>query len=222
MEYGFLYKHAASELDYNHSLCEALWGRLLMSPYPSKKKISCLNWSSKNWGTPNHYSLQRHLGLPVRHSRKQKNQKVESQTDYDATFKGYLGMSVNQIKLAGEKRVKWELPSRVELLQHPSIDPVPSLPVVYAQADNLAPKEARISLSKVSRSRTTRICSAFTPCLSKFFWQKGMMEGKPFRKALTEPNSGSQLFSYGSWRYLFCRFSQYIVKQDRNILIFGA
>lgn len=42
-------------------------------------------------------------------------------------------MSVNQIKLAGEKRVKWELPSRVELLQHPSIDPVPSLPVVYAQ-----------------------------------------------------------------------------------------
>lgn len=193
------------------------------APILQKKKNQLLELIIQKLRYPKPLFTSETLGSACTSFKKTKNQKVESQTDYDATFKGYLGMSVNQIKLAGEKRVKWELPSRVELLQHPSIDPVPSLPVVYAQADNLAPKEARISLSaKVSRSRTTRICSAFTPCLSKFFWQKGMMEGKPFRKALTEPNSGSQLFSYGSWRYLFCRFSQYIVKQDRNILIFGA
>lgn len=168
-------------------------------PLSFKKKNQLLELIIQKLRYPKPLFTSETLGSACTSFKKTKNQKVESQTDYDATFKGYLGMSVNQIKLAGEKRVKWELPSRVELLQHPSIDPVPSLPVVYAQADNLAPKEARISLSaKVSRSRTTRICSAFTPCLSKFFWQKGMMEGKPFRKALTEPNSGSQLFSYGS------------------------
>lgn len=38
MDYGFLYIYAASELGYNHSLCEAPWGGLLMSLHPLKKK----------------------------------------------------------------------------------------------------------------------------------------------------------------------------------------
>lgn len=83
MDYGFLYIYAASELGYNHSLCD--FG-LLMSLHPLKK-IQRLELVIQKLRYPKPLLTSDTLRSACTSFKKTKIQEVDSQTDHDATLK---------------------------------------------------------------------------------------------------------------------------------------